>query len=670
MSLPSHPPRSEPGDRCLRFRAGMLCCGMVSIFSLLTLRLIHLQFREHSRYQTILDENLRHSVPLSASRGDIRDTKGRMLACDEPVQQLTFNLGFLKRGDPLAAALVAAEGMKKQDLLHAFTLEDLQDRYLNHVTSLAAPVLGLTEPEFQKKIRDRLAVKSSGELMLDRDLSVSAALKLRGDLEEAKLGKFKEKFGTLGAFVFQNAFARRYPADVPLQHIVGLYGETMPAPGEVAKPARGVAGVERFFENSLTGKTGKREFEEDASGNEVPGYRGSITPPVNGRSLRLSLDFGLQSLVEEAMDETGTSPREVYVNDLKADRVIVVLFDPVTMGVRAIGCRDKKHGPANPLLTNPVTEMVYEPGSTIKIVTVAVALSSGKVSGKSRIDLGSGGVWDDKDITPITDEHAASSLTVEEVLIHSSNIGAYKLARMLGTRRFEEVIRDFGFCRATGFESPSESRGYLGGQMSLQTLSRVAFGNAIAVTPAQMCGALGCIINGGEYRPMHLAEAWVDENGQALEAMDRPEGRRVVTPAAAATVRRAMLEVMENGTGKAGRSEFFDIAGKTGTALKASTILKDGKLRTIYPPNDVICSFIGFLPAHKPRLGGLVIIDLPRGTKQPQFGGPMAAPLFRRIAERAMAYYQVSAQFSPEVRLLPQAASTTPVRGFPRNLTR
>ena len=669
MSQPAHPTRSEPGDRCLRFRVGLLCCGMVSAFSVLAVRLIHLQAGEHARFQRMLEESHHRTQVLRASRGDIFDARGRVLACDEPVQQVTFNLGFLKLGVPLSSALAAAEGMKAQDLLHAYTLEDLQNRYLNHVSKIAAQPLGMTEQEFQLKIRNRFAVRTSGEVMLLKDLSVSTALQLRGDLEEAKLGVFKQNRGTLGAFVFQHAFARRYPGDLPLKHIVGFFGETMPARGEEPKPPRGVAGVERFFDNELTGKVGVRELEVDGWENEIPAYRGRVTLPTNGRNVRLSLDLGLQSLVDEALDETGNNPREVYVGDLQAERVIVVLFDPLTMGVRAIGCRDAKHGPDRPLLSNPVTEMVYEPGSTIKIVAVSGAISSGKVSGSSRVDLGSGGVWDDDDITPIHDEHIASSMSVEDVLVNSSNIGAYKLARMMGTRRFEELIRDFGFCRASGFESPSESRGSFAGQMTLQTLSRVAFGNAITVTPAQMCGALGVIINGGEYRPLHLAEAWTDENARTLEPLDRSAPRRVVTAAAAAAVRHAMLQVVEKGTGKAGRSELFEIAGKTGTARKATTVLKDGKLRTAYQ-GDVICSFIGYLPADKPRLGGLVIIDTPRGTKHPHYGGPMASPLFRRIAERAMAYYEIVPKFSPEVRLLPQAASTTPVRAIPRLMTR
>ena len=669
MSLPVHPSRIEPGDRCLRFRAGLLCCGVVTVFSLLSMRLVHLQSVEHPKFRAMLEESHHRTVTLSASRGDILDTRGRVLACDEPVQQVTFDLGFFRLGAPLASALAAAEGMKAQDLRHAFTLEELQNRYLTHASALAAPALGLTEAEFQEKIRTRLAAKSSGEVLLIKNLSISAALKLRGDLEEAKLGNYRENRGTLGAFVFQNAFARRYPADLPLKHVTGVYGEIKPPAGEPAKPPRGQAGVERFFDKELTGRPGTRELEVDGWGNEIPAYRGSITPPVNGRSVRLSLDLGLQSVVEEAMDQTGGSEDEVYVKDLNADRVIVVLFDPATMGVRAIACRDKIHSPTNPLLSNPVTEMLYEPGSTMKIVTVAGAISSGKVNGQSRIELGNG-VWDDEDISQITDEHPMPSGTVDDILINSSNIGAYKLGRMLGTRRFEKLIRDFGFCRATGFESSSESRGYFPGQMTLQTLSRVSYGMTIVVTPAQMCCALGCIINGGQHRPLHLAEAWVDENGQTVEALDRHDPRPVVSAAAAATVRRAMLQVVEKGSGKPGRSELFEIAGKTGTARKASTVLRDGKMRTWYPPGDLICSFIGFLPADKPKLAGLVIIDMPRSTKHLHYGGKMAAPLFRRIAERAMDYYQVPARFSPEVRLLPQAASTTPVRGTPRSLTR
>ena len=669
--LPLHT-RAEPADRCLQWRAGLCCFGVVAAFSLLSWRLIHLQYEKHSYYKTVLEEAHHRTQELNASRGDILDTRGRVLACDEPVQQVAFELDFLKVGKNLAKALAKIENMEASDLHHIFSLQDLQDRYLGHLGRQAAPLLDMKEDEFHEKIRSRLAIRTTGQVILSKDLSISAALKLRETLAALELGTYKEtrSRGTQGALIFQNGFARRYPADLPLKHIVGFFGETKPAPGKEPKPARGVAGIERYLDKDLTGTPGRRELEVDGWNNEIPAYRGKITPPINGRGVRLSLDLGLQSVVEQALDETGNVANEVYLDELKAERVIVVLFDPATMGVRAIGCRDTKHGPDQPLLINPATEVLYEPGSTLKIVTVSGAISSGRVNGQTRIDLGTGGVYDDGEVARIHDEHQANSLTVEDVLVHSSNIGAYKLARILGTHRFEELIRGFGFCRTTGFETPVESRGRFDGQMSMQTLSRVSFGMAIQVTAAQMCGALGAIINDGMLQPLHLAETWVDVNGQAVEGLPRQPARRVISQAAARTVRHAMLQVVEKGTGLPGRSGLFEIAGKTGTARKAVPVTKDGKRVMSYDTGELVCSFIGFLPADKPKLGGIVIIDNPRSTKLARYGGKMAAPLFRRIAERAMAYYQVPAQFSPEVKLLPQAASSTPVKANPGLFTR
>ena len=672
--------RSEPGDRSLRFRAALLCSGAVTVFSLLSWRLINLQYLQHGHFQDVIEKVHRKTQTLNAFRGDILDTHGKVLACDEPVQRVSFELDFLTNGTKLARAIAKLEGRKAGDLRHAHGLEELQKHYLKHLGGIVAPVLEMTQEEFEEKIQARLAVRSKGEVSLTRDLSISAAIKLREGLESAGMGKYmeREQRGTLGALVFQNAFARRYPADLPLTHIVGCFGESKAKRGAEPAPPRGVAGVERFFDKQLTGIPGEREFEVDGWDNEIPAFRGSTTPPRNGQGVRLSLDLGLQSMLQSAVDETAaTNPDhgrdglgEVYVDQLDAQKVIVVLFDPATMGVRAISCRDRIHGPKKPLLNNPVTEMLYEPGSIIKIVTMAVAISSGKVNAGSRIELAASGQYAEEGVSIITDQHPLASASVEGILVHSSNIGAFKLGKMLGPKRFEAMFRDFGFLAKTGFESPQESAGYFDGKMTLQTLSRVAFGNAIVVTPAQLCGALGAIINDGIYQPMHLAESWVNEAGKPVAGMSPMESRRIITSEAALAVRRAMLQVVEVGTGKPARSERFKIAAKTGTARKAvTTTMKDGTRRTEYK-GDVICSMIGFLPADKPRVGMLVIVDDPGTTTIPHYGGSMAGPLFRRIAERAMTYYQVPDQFSPAVKLLPQSASSIPVRANPSSITR
>lgn len=672
MSI-SHPVRpSEPGDRCLRIRAGLVCTGVVTLFGLLSWRLVHIQVHEHDRLKAEVETH-RRTETLDASRGAIFDSRNRLLAVDEPVQKIIFDCGYLQSGERLADAIEKAEGMKSIELRHAFSLQKLQQRYIQHLARLCAPVMGMTEQEFQEKISSRLASRPNAQFPIAKKISVAEALKLRADLEGGGFGRYRDNVGTLGALIFRNSFERSYPADVPLTHIVGTVGEPPKLKaGDTPRPAQGVAGIEKFYENDLRGRDGEREYEIDGWRNEIPAYRGSVVPPQNGKNIRLSLDLGLQSIVDAEMDAVGTEEGEVYLKEVNAERVLVVLFDPSTMGVRAISVRDRIHPDRKPvpLLSNPVSEFLYEPGSTIKIATLSIALNSGKVSPGTTISIPNGGYYSRGDVRPFKDDHYYGPLSVTDVLVYSSNIGAFELARMLGPDRYEEKIREFGFCQKTGFESPYESRGWTAGNergdklgnMSLQTLSRVAFGNAIMVTPAQMCGVLGCILNDGKLRPLHISEAWVDDDGGIQEPIQLAEPRQIISPRTAESVRQAMLQVVERGSGKPGRSQLFEIAGKTGTAQKAKTILLNGKPKQVYPPGDLICSFIGFLPADKPRLAGMVIVDLPKSEKYSHFGGKIAAPIFRRIAEKAMAYYEVAPQFSPELRRLSQAAANTPSR--------
>lgn len=674
MSLthPVLPP--EPGDRCLRIRALLACCGVITVFGALAFRLYDLQVGRHEHFLGELRKH-RTSQTLDASRGTIFDTRSRLLAVDEPVQQVAFDMGFLQKGSKLAESLVKVEGMPAQDLRHAFSLRKLQEKYISHLARLCAAELGMTPAAFEEKLRIRLEKRSDGELPLSREVSVSAALKIRADLQAAEFGNFRENGGQLGALVFRNNFSRSYPTNVSLTHIVGKYGE----PGrqkdtDPILPPQGVAGAEKFFEEQLKGTTGRREFEVDGWNNEIPAYRGKVIPAQNGKNVRLSLDLGLQTILEAEMDATGEGEGEVYLNEVNAQRVIVVLFDPATMGVRAIACRDKHQNKNKPLLSNPASEFLYEPGSTIKIATVSIALDAGKVRKDTIIPIPQGGYYNKGDVQAFRDDHYQGNLSVTDVLVYSSNIGAFELARKVGPRKYEERLWDFGFCQRAGFESPYENRGYTPenrkgdtmGRMTLQTLSRVAYGNAILVTPAQMCGALGCVINEGKFRPLHLAEAWVDEKGGLLETMEKGEGRQVISPSTSQIVRAAMLQVVERGSGKPGRSELFSIAGKTGTAQKATTVTVQGKngpvQKSEYLRGDYICSFIGFAPAEKPRLAGLVIVDMPKSQKYAHYGGKIAAPIFRRVIEKALAYYEVAQQFFPAVRNLPQSAANAPSR--------
>lgn len=651
MSDPEPARRFEPGDDTLRFRAGLLCFGLLTAFSLLSWRLIYLQVDRHGHYLSLTETNHRRTDRIEAHRGSIFDSRGRILACDEPVRQVVFDLRFLSLTDGLAAALAGSEGVRPQDLRHTWDPAELRRRYIRRVSAILGPAVGMTAAEAEEKIQRRIESRRggglNGEIIFARDLSLADAERLKEQLLGQRLGEYRENRGSLGAVIFRDAWARRYPGPVSMPHIVGVFAEpeakTVPgAPPPPPLPPRGVAGIEAQFESELAGVPGSRTMEVDGWGNEIPVYRGETIPPRNGRNIRITIDSGLQEIVTEALHEKGSDPEEVYVPDLKADQVIAVFFEPESMALRAIASWDRRRKPGDLDLHNPAVEFTYEPGSTVKIVTMAAALESGRFSAGSMLSISSSGSWMDSHLSrPIRDVHAYPQLTVEDVLVKSSNIGAYKLALAAGMKRFESMFRSVGFGEYTGLNLTGESRGLFPKRISsIDMMARMSFGYALSVTPAQMCAALGCILNDGVYRPLRLADAWVDDYGNVIEPILTGAGeRQVMSARTAAAIRKAMVQVVERGTARRGRSELFEIGGKTGTADKVKAKGKGyGDLN--------VASFIGFVPADRPRLAGIVIVDSPRSGGS-AFGGSLAAPIFRRIAERAMTYLEVPPQFTP-----------------------
>jgi cell division protein FtsI/penicillin-binding protein 2 len=635
----------EPGDATLRRRQALAGCCLLAAFSLLSWRLIYLQVERREHYAALVEGKHQRIDQLEAHRGRIFDTRGQLLAGDEPVQKIIFDLGFLRQKEALATALATVEGMKPADIRRVWTDEEMQQRYLGHVIPLLAQHAGRTEAEVNSMIRERLTPKLSGEVVINREMSVQDGIQLRDALERSKLGEYQEVRGRIGAVVFKDSFARRYPATTPLFHFVGKAGEP---PGSQNGEQQGVCGIEKFFNEQLKGRPGQRVLVVDGLGNELAAYRGEVKPPVHGANLRTTIDTGLQELVQTEIDLPAARPDELSVAQMHPNRVIVVLFEPKTMALRAVVTRDfTRSENAGPLLVNDLVEYVYEPGSTIKVATISAALSNGKVNPNTHLSIDPDGdrIYDDEDIQPIRDEHAYASLTVEGIMVKSSNIGAYKLARQIGLKRFREYIDALGFAKPTGITLPTEQRGWFPKQWNMQSLSRSAYGYAYSVTPAQMCALLGCVLNDGQWRPLRTVEAWTDEQGRTLETVDPPAATQPITAKASRQVRQMLIQVVEKGTAKLARSEVFEIGGKTGTANKINPLTKG------YDDHRQVVSFLGFISGNDgPRLGGIVIIDEPRLAENLNYGGRLAAPLFRRIAEKAMAYYGVPALFAVNER--------------------
>ena len=631
--------RLEPGDRTLRFRALLAGSCVLAAFTLLSWRLIHVQVHRHAYYSAMVEHGHRDTVRLEAHRGTIFDTHGHVLAGDEPVQHIAFDRTFLQYTDHVARALAKVEDLSPAGIKTMWTLEEMQQRYLAHVTPLIARWTGQPPSVISAAMRDEKKV----EVMLAREIRVNDGLQLRAALEKDGFGEYKERLNKVGAVIFKDGFARRYPSAVPVFHIVGKYGELKEQPGIL----QGTCGLEKSCHQRLAGRPGSREIEIDGLGNEVPGFRGTVRAPVPGENLRTTLDPGLHALVAEELDEPSPPGGGLSVAQMNANRVIVVLFEPKTMALRAVVSRDYTRKQEGLQLTNDAVEYVYDPGSTMKIATVAAALSAGRVSPATNLEISASGRYDDGDVPPITDDHPYATLTVEGILIKSSNIGAYKLARQTGLAKFREYLTDgFGFGRPPGLGLPLEQSGLFPPRWTMVELSRAAFGYAFSTTPAHMLTLLGTILNDGMHRPLRVIESWTDDKGAPLSLPDETPPRRVITSRAAQQMKQMLIQVVEKGTGKLARSEEYEIGGKTGTSNKVTRNKKIAG-RGSYDSTRQVVSFLGFISSGSgPELAGICIIDEPKLSEKMNYGGKLAAPLFKRIVERAMAYYEVPAQFA------------------------
>jgi len=282
----------------------------------------------------------------------------------------------------------------------------------------------------------------------------------------------------------------------------------------------------------------------------------------------------------------------------------------------------------------------FEPGSTLKTFTFAAALDAGKVKPEDRIDCQMGQLVVGK--FHIRDDHPKGVLSAAEVFKFSSNIGTVKIARRIGKEALWNALDRFGFGRPTYLGLPGERRGILRpisrwGEIEFATH---AFGQGLTVSPVQLAAGFAAIAAYGVYHPPRLALHYIGSDGKPEPVERPPEARgdtRVMSESAARTLLTIMQGVTEDGTAKAAAIPGYAVAGKTGTAQKVT----NGR----YDSSKFLSSFVGIVPADNPRLVVAVMIDEPQGI---HYGGVVAAPAFKAIAEGALRYLGV-APSSPAV---------------------
>ena len=396
----------------------------------------------------------------------------------------------------------------------------------------------------------------------------------------------------------------------------------------------GLEGIEFYYNQQLKGVDLNFTIFKDALGNGFSAGPGQSTD-TSGHNLVLTIDNTIQYIAESALQEA--------VDEYSALSGLALVMNPQTGAVLALA-----HYPLfNPnsyadfeksIWRNRALTDTFEPGSTMKIFSAAAALEYGKITPNEIFFCENGAYKIGKNV--VHDSHEYGWLSLQQIIKYSSNIGVVKVAEKMGARNLHSTFRDFGFGQKTGIDSPGETPGNLPHYSSWSKIDTgaISFGHGISVSAVQMITAISAIANGGNLMKPYLVRAIVDQNGNLVNAF-KPQKVRSVISARTATIVKNILKtvITEGGTGVNAALDGYTACGKTGTARKLD---ENGE----YSKTRHTASFIGFAPADDPEIAILVIIDEPQGK---YYGGIVAAPVFKQIAQQTLNYLNVPPEAGP-----------------------
>ena len=420
---------------------------------------------------------------------------------------------------------------------------------------------------------------------------------------------------------FEDQYARSYPAGTLASHVVGF----------VDGQHRGVQGIEAVMENYLQGRSGYEIVERDRKGREIRALRNEAIGPRDGYNVTLTVDQVIQHIAEVELDKA--------MAQFRPHGAMIIVSRPKTGEILAMSSRPtfdlNAPGDAVPdARRNRCISDVAEPGSTFKVAIIAAALNDGKVTLNERFDCENGAfVYAGR---ALHDSHPYGVLSVDEILYRSSNIGSAKVALRMGPAEVHRYIRAFGFGRRTGIALPGEVAGIAHplARWTKLSITRIPMGHEIAVTPLQMLMAMNTVANGGRLMRPLVVKSVTDQQGASVLEYGPQLVAQVISPRASILTTSSLRKVVTSeGTAPRAAVKNYDVAGKTGTAQK----IENGQyVRRYYS------SFIGYLPASDPEISILVTLDDP--SMGGYYGGTVAGPVFRAVAEKVAQYLGIAPQ--------------------------
>lgn len=383
------------------------------------------------------------------------------------------------------------------------------------------------------------------------------------------------------------------------------------------RDGKALGGVEQMYDEVLRGTVGQAVLARDPTGRPIPGESVIVEGPRGGGQVVLTLDVDLQEIGQQALTEA--------IRRTEARGGDLLITDPRTGDVLAMVSIHDGSTSALSAINTP-----YEPGSTIKPLTVAGLLQNRLMSLDDVVDTGSGS-WTvaGRTIEDVNREHGP--MTLARALQISSSVGVAKAAQAMSPAVQYQNLREFGLGAPTGIGLPGEVRGTLRRpeRWSRQSPASLAIGYEISVTPLQMAMAYGALANGGLLMEPRLVKEFRDSRGKVTARFQPRIVRRAVSRRVALEVSAVLVDVVEDGTGTRARLGTFKVAGKSGTAR----VWADGA----YQDGEYFASFVGFFPAEDPQLLVMVKLDRPQGA---YYGGSAAAPVTRATMEAILAAQQ------------------------------
>ncbi len=463
-----------------------------------------------------------------------------------------------------------------------------------------APYLGQSEEEIYRKL-----TRKTGFVYLAKKVDAEIAEKIK----EMKIE---------GIGFIQN-HRRVYPCNELAAQVIGFVGSEN----------KGLEGLELKYDSVLKGKSGYFLVEEDPVGRPVPGGLMEGEKPKDGNCLRLTLDREIQHEAERVL-------REV-VKQYEAKGATAIVIDPRNgeiLAMASVPSFNLNHfTTATPdCMRNRAVTDSYEPGSTLKSAVAAACLEEKVYKTSSVIHVPA---YLKVGKYRIGEAHyrPAGDYTLEEIIVHSYNVGAALLAKKLGKERVYNYLKSFGFGEKTGIDFPGESSGKLLKleDWSKSTIYTVSYGQGISATPLQVLMMYATIANDGFWVQPHLVKEICDSQGNVVKEFTSSGERKVISTRTATEMRYILEKVVREGTGKAAAVPGYRVAGKTGTAKKPKV---NGKGYS----SKYVASFVGFAPAENPKLAAIVVVDEPKGAI---YGGVVAAPAFSQIMEFSLKHLKI-----------------------------